>query len=425
MNRKTFLARLTAGGTALTLGPSATWAARTPVSGIGATSLHSADLQDWSRVRDLFPLDRDRLYFNTGGLGPPSRPVLETLQEQALKQAMEGETSHNRFEEARATLARFMGADPEELAFTRNASESNSIIASGLRLRTGDEVIFESHAHPGGSHPWLVRQKEQGIRVRIFEPDTRDPARNLERILGLVNERTRVVQVSHLTAPTGILFDVKAIARACRERGIWFHVDGAQSAGMLPVDLQAIGCDSFAASGHKWLNGPQESGFLYIARHRIDEVACRHAGAYSDYGYELPDTFKYNPTVQRHEYGTRDAASVLGLQTALHLQEAIGKERIARHGQRLARLCMEQLREIPNLTVLTPDHPELYHAMVAFRIKDMDNRTVFAELNNRHGLRCRPVDERGLNAVRISWHVYHQESDIERLLAGVRAVARG
>jgi selenocysteine lyase/cysteine desulfurase len=418
MNRKSFLTRVLAGTAGLTLSPLASLAGtRSPQNPA------APDLQDWREVRKLFPLTRDRVYLNTGGLGPPSSPVLETMREQALKQATRGETYHKVINEVRQTTADFLGADPGEVAFTRNASESNSIIAAGLDLRRGDEVIFESHAHPGGSFPWMVRQKEDGIRVRIFEPDNRDPETNLERIFELVNERTRVIQVSHITAPTGIRFDAGAIAREARRRGIWFHIDGAQSAGMIPLDLHRIGCDSFATSGHKWLNGPQESGILYIRENRIDDVACSHAGAYSDSEYELPDTFEYNPRVQRHEYGTRDAASIAGLRTALDLQDRIGRDRIARHGKHLTDICRTALNGIRNLEILTPEHPEMYNSILTFRIKDKAGAKLAGELVNRHNLRCRQVSERGLNAVRVSWHVYHTQADVERLAAALSSLA--
>ena len=423
MNRKTFLTRALAGATAVSLNPLSSLRAGVVPDERTLEGLRGFDLTDWSTVRKLFPLTHDRVYFNTGGLGPPSYPVLEAMRDQALRQATMGETHHSLFAEVRATTARFFGAKPNEIAFNRNASEGNSIIAAGLDLKRGDEVIFDSHAHPGGSFPWMVRQKEDGIRVRIFEPDSDHPASNLERILELVNERTRVIQVSHLTAPTGILFDVQAIAREARKRGIWFHIDGAQSAGMIPLNLHETGCHSFATSGHKWLNAPQETGFLYIAEERLPDVASSHVGAYSDAGYELPDDYSYNPTAQRHEYGTRDAASLLGFERALLLQEQIGQERIAAHGKTLAGMARQCLANIRGLEILTPEHPLMHNSILTFRFPEKDARQLAGDLSNKENLRCRYVGERGLNAVRVSWHVYHQEEDINRLEAGIRALS--
>src|SRR5204862_8203508 len=123
-------------------------------------------------------------------------------------------------------------AEPDELCFVRNATEANSIIAGGLALAAGDEVIFETHAHPGGSFPWLNQARQRGIVVRLFEPDHDSSRGNVARIRELLSPRTKVIQVSHLTCTTGLLFPVAAIAELARSRGIWFHIDGAQSAGM-------------------------------------------------------------------------------------------------------------------------------------------------------------------------------------------------
>ena len=423
MNRKTFLKYLAAASTAMTIGPVSGRAGQASESFVPRADFTSLDTGNWAAIRRLFPLTRERVYLNTGGLGPTSLPVLEAMQEQALRQATEGEHHHSLLQRVRETTAGIFGARPPEIAFVRNATEGNSVIACGLDLRPGDEVIFESHAHPGGSFPWLARQKEDGIRVRIFEPDPRSPEENLDRIFSLVNERTRVIQVSHVTAPTGILFAVERIARECRERGIWFHIDGAQSAGMIPFDLRAIGCDSYATSGHKWLNGPQESGFLYIAGERLEEVACSHAGAYSSSQYELPDTFFYESSAQRHEYGTRDAASVLGLETALLLQKAIGPRRIAAHGRELATRARAVLKAMKGVEILTPEHEQMYNSILTFRIAGRASGDLYRLLLEDHHLRCRNVTERGLNAIRLSWHVYNSDADIDRLAEAIRSLS--
>ncbi|MEX0325061.1 MAG: aminotransferase class V-fold PLP-dependent enzyme [Puniceicoccaceae bacterium] len=422
MNRKTFLKYLATSSTAMVLGHRTTRAGASATT-IPPTDLSKLDTGSWTAIRELYPLTRKRIYFNTGGLGPTSKPVLEAMQRQALRQATDGEHHHSLLQRVRETTAGIFGANPDEIAFVRNATEGNSVIACGLDLKAGDEVIFESHAHPGGSFPWLARQKELGIKVRIFEPDPHNPDENLRRIISLISNRTRVIQVSHITAPTGILFDVAAIARACRERGIWFHIDGAQSAGMIPFSLTAIGCDSYATSGHKWLNGPQESGFLYIAKARLEEVACSHAGAYSSGHYVLPDNFTYAPYVHRHEYGTRDAASILGLETALLLQQRIGPDRIAGHGKKLVAQARSILGKFQGVEILTPEHPSMHNSILSFRIAGNDSGELYRRLLEEHHLRCRNVTERDINAIRISWHVYNSEADLEPLEKAVRSLA--
>jgi len=418
MNRKRFIQSIAASGTGLVLGQSV---AANPASPPDDPALPDLSRAPWNDIRKLFPLRPRRLYLNTGGLGPASRPVLEAVQEQNRKQAYTGEHHHSQLKDARQKVARFFGVDANEIAFTRNASEANSIVAAGVELSPGDEIVFESHAHPGGALAWMNRQKRHGARVRIFEPSARSPEENLERLFDQVNDRTRVIQVSHVTATTGLLFDIPAIAKETRRRGIWFHIDGAQSAGMIPFDLRSLGCDSFGASGHKWLNGPIETGFLYIASERNGEIDCSHIGAYSNDEYELPDTLTYVDTAQRHEYGTRNAASVLGLAKALEVQNSIGADRIARHGAQLAQKAREGIGEIRNVEILTPENPSMRNSILTFRVPGVDCIDIYRILSRNHNVRCRVVTEVGLNGVRSSWHVYHNEADVERFVSRVRS----
>ncbi len=174
----------------------------------------------WDRIRDLYPLTRERAYLNTGGLGPAPYPVLDAVARLTLELQALSEHGHEHIEPARARVAAFLGASPAEIAFTRNATEANSTVASGLRLRAGDEVIFDAHAHPGGAFVWMGRQTLDGVRVRIFEPDPTSVAGNLQRIAEQITPRTRVIQVSHVTAPTGIRMPVEEIAALARDRGL-------------------------------------------------------------------------------------------------------------------------------------------------------------------------------------------------------------
>jgi selenocysteine lyase/cysteine desulfurase len=376
----------------------------------------------WQAVRALYPMTDERTYFNTGGLGPASRRVLDAVAEATREQQEIVETRHDLLDAARGPVAAFLGAKTEEIAFMRNATEGNATIASGLDLRPGDEVIFESHAHPGGSFAWLARQQRDGIVVKIFEPDPASAAGNVERIAALMTPRTRVVQVSHITAPTGIVMPVQQIADLARERGCWFHVDGAQSAGQIPVDLGAIGCDSYATSGHKWLGGPRGTGVLFAREDRLDAVAPTEVGAHSadDEAVMLPDRFSFVPTAQRFEPGTRDTASVVGLAAAVALFEEIGFDRIAARAKHLGTVLHERLAALPGVTVLTPSEPALRAGMVTFRTDRVPYRELFALYQERYRMRCRPVSERGLDAVRVSTHLFNSEAECDRLVAATR-----
>ncbi|MEO7317427.1 MAG: aminotransferase class V-fold PLP-dependent enzyme [Chthoniobacteraceae bacterium] len=375
----------------------------------------------WAAVRDQFPLSRQLTYFNTGGLGPASTPVLARAAEITRQLQEKSEHGHGLHEGAREIVARFLGAEPAEIAFVRNATEGNAIIAAGLKLEPGDEVIFETHAHPGGSFAWANQAKVRGVVLKLFEPAA-DAAENLARITALVTKRTRVVQVSHVTAPTGIVMPVDAIAKLCRERGVWFHIDGAQSAGMFSFSLSTIGCDSFAASGHKWLGGPLETGVLFIRRERMVEVAPTLVGAYSGELDFLPGELHLATTAMRYEYGTRNAAAIVGLGEAVLFQERIGRDRIAARGRALAAQLRTGLASFPGVEVLTPvDAPS---AMTTFRSAKVPYDQMFSRLMKDHAMRCRPVSEQKLNALRVSTHLFNSPAEVAALLAAVEKILK-
>jgi selenocysteine lyase/cysteine desulfurase len=328
------------------------------------------------------------------------------------------ETGRDRIEAARAPVAHFFGASASEIAFLRNATEANSTIASGLTLSAGDEVIFESHAHPGGAIPWMNRKKQDGVVIKLFEPDPRSADENLRRIEALITPRTRAIQVSHVTAPTGIRFPVARIAELARARDIWFHIDGAQSAGMIPVHVHDIGCDSYATSGHKWLGAPHGTGLLFVRDDRLDAVTPTDVGAYTDSAYDLPGVYTYHPTARRYESGTRDAASVVGLQAAVAFMTQIGMERVEERSQQLAFRLYDALSELSGIEVLTPSDPALAAAITTFRARQVAYDVLYQTLRDR-GFRCRIVREQGLNAVRISPHVYNSEAECDHVIEAV------
>lgn len=428
-NRRTFLQGLGAGAVGALAGSSGSAAsapAAAPAAGVSLPSFDSANPAPfWQAVRAQYELNERPIYLNTGGLGPAPRPVLAKFDEVARSLQRGVATGHGQFAPARATLAAFFGVEEKEVCFVRNATEGNSIIAAGLALKAGDEVIFETHAHPGGSLPWLNRAKQDGVVVKTFEADPTSADGNFTRIAALLTPRTRVLQVSHVTAPTGIVLPVKALAALGHDRGVWFHVDGAQSAGMIPVNLREIGCDSYATSGHKWLGATHETGLLFIRDERIDEVAPRHVGAYSSDDFDFEGKLTYAAGVVRHEYGTRSAAAAVGMAEAVRFQEAVGRERIAAYGAALAQRVFEGLVGIPGVTVLTPAVPALRASMVTFEVKGLEATTIFGHLMSQHGLRCRPVTEVGLQAMRVSTHIFNQADDCDRVVAAVREIARG
>lgn len=431
MNRKSFLRGVGLGTLGALAGPTISHGRTSDATPALPDYDAVSDRAFWDAVRQQHPLEPGLHYMNTGGLGPAAESVINAVANAARHHQSISEHEHQHLAGARERVAAFFGTEPSEICFTRNATEGNSIIAGGLSLAEGDEVIFESHAHPGGSAPWYNQARRRGVVLKLFEPDTTSAAGNLARIRELITPRTKVIQISHVTAPTGILLPAAAIARLARAHGIWFHIDGAQSAGMFPFTMVETGCDSYATSGHKWLGAPHETGLLFIRKDRNDEVAPIAAGSYTgpvpmDDGHHLVTNANmgYAPDATRHEYGTRNAATVQGVVAAMDFHDQIGRERIAAHGRALATQLRDGLNQIPSIEVLTPEPPEMCASIMSFRTPRITHNGLLRKLAERHRFRLRSVSEQGLNAVRVSTHLFNTTQECELLLAEINDIVR-
>jgi selenocysteine lyase/cysteine desulfurase len=193
---------------------------------------------------------------------------------------------------------------------------------------------------------------------------------------------------------------------------------------MIPVNVAALGCDSFATSGHKWIGGPHETGILWIREDRVEKVTPRHVGAYSseDMNLNTPGPFVYTKGVRRYEYGTRNAASVLALAEATRFQTEIGRDRIAARGRALADHVRAGFEKIPGVELLTPPDPAMRGSILTFHTPKMRHKELFERLLVDHRLRCRPVDEVGLDAIRVSTHLFNSVEECDHLIGALSEV---
>jgi len=421
-NRRRFIRQTALGLSGLAVRGSGTppTAARKPMPVWGMVS----EEEYWDEIREQYALSDHRTYMNTGGLGPCPRPVLDRFLELSRELQTVSETGHRLIEEAREPVAHFFGAAASEISFNRNATEGNATIASGLGLKQGDEIVVDSHAHPGGAIPWLNQLKASGIVVRLFDPSAATADEIVTRIRQAMTSRTKAIQISHVTAPTGIFLPAKSIADLAHENGCWFHIDGAQSAGMVPINLHEIGCDSYATSGHKWLGAPHGTGILYIRHDRLDDILPSEIGAYSDAGYSLPDHLDYIDSARRHESGTRNAALVEGVRVACSFMSEIGLDRVRKRGLELAARLREGLEQISSVQILTPRSESISASIITFKSSEMEYSELNRALSSDFKLRLRIVTEVELNAIRVSLHVFNSMQEVDQVIEGVRATLK-
>lgn len=385
------------------------------------------DEQFWKFVRLQFPLTDERAYLNTGGLGASPYAVIDAVKAKMDELEKIAETGHSEelWKDVKTAASRLLGCDADELAFTRNATEGINIVCNGLPLKSGDEIITTTHEHVGNSVPWLALLQREGIVIKLFEPSTESAKENVDQIEKLTTKRTRLISVPHVTTTTGQILPIKVLSELAKSKNIWFFVDGAQTAGMFPFNLHELGCDAYATSGHKWLLGPKETGLLYVRKNMLDVIRAKFVGAYSDNGFDLAKgSLNLHPTAQRYEYGTVSIPLRFGLGAAIKFLQRIGMENVWKRDQALSTRLFKGLHEIPYIKVLSPASDAERSALITFKHEKLSNGDLQNHLST-YKLRTRGVGEGGLNALRVSTHIYNMYEEVDRTLEAVRTAWKG
>jgi len=381
----------------------------------------------WRVVRDQFILDPDWTYLNFGGLGSMPLPVIRSYEEWSrVEERVPGAGYDEKtWNAVKVKLARLLGSScrPEDLAFISSTTEGVNMILNGLPLKKGDEVITSSHEHICLKVALLNRMQRDGIVFRTFDPDLKKARGNVDRIASLVNPRTRLIFLSHLTCTYGQVFPVKDIAVLARDKGLWFALDGAQAPACVPFDLGEIGVDFYTSSTHKWMMAPKRTGFLYVRKEMLDVLRPFTVGAGSSEKAEMSTKeFVFKPTAARFEYGTQNEALYFALGSAIDFIEDIGLGRIQAYSRGLAEKFSAGLRDVPGAEVLSPEEAAFRSPMISFRIAGRDFLEVIKDLNKAH-IRVRPVNEGGLNCIRVSFYINNEAADVEKILNALKKSA--
>lgn len=378
----------------------------------------------WKKVRALFYVADEVLYLNNGSLGLSHRAVVEAMYAHLLESENSSSRKYGEYPwwgygpsiEIRRKVASFIGADPEEIVLTRNATEGMNTVASGLDLLPGDEVLMSDQEHPGGRSPWYQRAKRYGIAVKEFEMP-KSP-KNTAEILGLVEKaitpRTRIISVSHITTVTGGMLPVKEIAALARSRSILTLIDGAHAIGQLPLDMHEIGCDYYATSPHKWLFAPKGTGILYCRRGMADRLWCHTASGTWDQR-ELGCERLTN-------VGTSNYSLLVGLVAAMEFQERLGKDLIAERGRFLNTCLRGLLQKIDGTWFMSGPPPDLSTSMVkvALPVQNMGDFPGRMWEKHRIWLQTGNGDAKTPASIRFSLPIYVGRADLDRTVELIR-----
>lgn len=378
-------------------------------------SLYDRD-QDayWAAVRKQFLIPADEIYLNNGTCGSTPLPVLKAVFDAYNRfETMDDPNpedyplfGYGPFDQYRQPLAEFVGVNKDEIAIVRNATEANAIMANGLDLRPGDEVVMSDQEHPSGEGPWNMRAKRYGIVVKKFTipKPPKSPADILNAVNDALTLRTKVIFVSHITTVTGVILPVKEICALARSKNIVSMVDGAQTPGMMPLNIREIGADMYGASPHKWLMSPKGSGFLWIRDEMIDRMWSNTTTA----GWDDPK----QRAARFQQYGSSNIPIVVGMIASIKFAQDIGLDRIEKRHRALADYAHAELMKRGAESWTSPD-PSMRCAVAAINLAPVQIGDLETWMWKNHRIRIRGGAP---SKLRMAPGYYVQKKDIDTFL---------
>jgi len=377
----------------------------------------SAGTVDWKTIRSQFLMPPELTVLNAANLCPSPAPVLETVYNYTKRLDSKPVPSYRAEmrevkEKTRQELAKYLRVTPEEILITRNTSESNNWVSNGLDLRAGDEVVIFSDNHPSNNEAWKERGKRFGFTVKEVPPVNPHPGFDyyLETFKKALTTRTRVLSFTHLSNTVGDLFPAKELCGMARNRGIITLIDGAQSLGLLDVDLSDIQPDFYSGSAHKWPCGPKETGVLFVNKSIQERFWPSIYSAYK--GRE--------GLAQTHEgLGQRDTPAIHAFGQQIEFLRKIGQEKIEERSGNIATEIIEELQKIKDIYIFTSNERALRSAVVTFRPANLEPAKVVKALEE-DGIVAANQGGKDWAGVRFSPHFYNSNSDVERAVGAIR-----
>ena len=400
---------------------------------------------DIQKIREDFPIlsrtvyDKPLVYLDNAATTQKPLCVLDAMRDEYLNVNANvhrgvhylSQQATDLHEAARETVRRFVNAGSvNEIIFTRGTTEGLNLVASSFCeefMQEGDEVIVSVMEHHSNIVPWQLQAAKRGIAIRVI-PMNECGDIDMDAYKAMLNERTKLVSIAHVSNVLGTINPVKEITRIAHEHGVPVLVDGAQSTPHFRVDVQDIDCEFFVFSGHK-MYGPTGIGVLYGKESWLDRLPPYQGGG------EMIESVTFEKTVFeklpfKFEAGTPDYVATHGLAKAIDYIESIGLDNISAHEKELTDYCMQRLSEIDGMRIFgTSTHKD---AVVSFLVRDihhLDMGTLLDRLGIavRTGHHCAQplMDRLGIQGtVRASFALYNTKEEIDILANGIARVSQ-
>lgn len=401
---------------------------------------------DWSKLRADFPIldqqvnGKSLIYFDNAATSQKPRAVIQALVRYYERDnanvhrgihelSMRATTA---FEAARARSARFINArSADEIIWTRGTTEAINLVANTWgpkHLNAGDVILLTEAEHHSNIVPWQLLAQRTGAKVAYIPVTGDEGTLDLSRLDALFTSQVKLLSLVHISNSMGVVNPIADLCARARKLGIVTLVDGAQSAGHMPVDVQAIGCDFYAFSGHK-ICGPTGIGALYGRQELLEKLPPYQGGGEMilTVGY---DRTEFKPAPHRFEAGTPDISGPIGLHAAMDYLDAVGRENIWQHDQELARYAYEQLATLKDIRLFGPKTGRA--GLVSFLLKDVHAHDVVTLADQggvalRGGHHCtQPLMHKlGVESTaRASFYFYNTREEVDCFVEVVREIQR-
>lgn len=388
----------------------------------------------WQRLRAETPVTERYAYFDTAAAAPPIGSAVKAMTEYLDKTVNSGPylpslraEIYRSIEDIRAKAASFIGAHPDELAFTRNGTESISLIARGFDWSAGDELILPDTEMLSNVAIWRQLESESGIRIVTVKADGQGLIAP-ESIENAISERTKLVSFVSLSNVTGAVQPVSQICEVARRAGVLTHLDAAQSLGMVPTDVNQIDCDFLSACTRKGLRSVEGSGILYVRQQHISNLSPTLAGWWNA-SIDKEGRIRFPDTARRFEAGSPNVPVILALEKAIEHAENIGVADIEIRVRELTEYAVTEIRAIDGATVYGPADSTHRLGIIPFNVSGIDPDELVTALEEQgiiiesgHFMATSILKAYGIDSMaRASLHYFNSQDEIDRMIYVIKS----
>ncbi len=438
MDRRDFLkfAGIAAAGSAVTL----TAACKTTTNNVPALDQGLTEDRFWKNVQDQFALDPEQIYMNIGTTGAMPRRVLENYDKynrvvarhpMGFSDELGWEFS---FLKQREKLGEQFGCTSDEIIFSRNTTDGLNTVLFGLPFERGDKILLTHHEHVSALAPLNILQDRLGVvltEVEIPVLDLEHPDQIVDAFRKQISGRTKAILFSHIPYKTGVRLPAKALCKLAKEHGLISIVDGAHCSGMIELDFHDMGCDFYAASGHKWQCGPGATGILYIRNHGDNlpilwpQNSCLYQYVSQPVNNDRSQIKDFSSMFGLR--GQENYPALQGLLDACDLWEEIGRDRIEAYVCSLSSYLKKRIKQTfgDSAAIFSPDLPEFASGLTAFNpFNEMSDQKKIEEFVDRLKKEMGYVirftefhlhkgDQKNTFALRVSTHLFHDQNQVD------------